>query len=353
MVRTVGDIPSGDFCMSTSSQQAILDGIITQNEEVRQLKQNLPKIANTDSPVLLCGETGTGKGLIAESIHKLSRRGNKRFLAQSCAAIPDTLLESTFFGTEKGSFTGAESKRGLFELADGGTLFLDEINSMNAALQAKLLKALEDKTIRRVGGKDDIPFDVRIICATNEDPQRLLDSGRMRSDFYYRVGVVQLHLSPLRKRPEDILPLADHFVQYFNQKMELSISGLSSMTKDLFLHWSWPGNIRELRNVIEGAFNIEESSLITLNSVQMLLDRFDSVSAAPDPVNTGAFQNARTEIHEILSHGPVNLKQLLEQYEASIIREALTQTDRLNAAASLLSMSPQKLQYRIEKLGLK
>ena len=353
VVRTVGDIPSGDFCMSTSSQQAILDGIITQNEEVRQLKQNLPKIANTDSPVLLCGETGTGKGLIAESIHKLSRRGNKRFLAQSCAAIPDTLLESTFFGTEKGSFTGAESKRGLFELADGGTLFLDEINSMNAALQAKLLKALEDKTIRRVGGKDDIPFDVRIICATNEDPQRLLDSGRMRSDFYYRVGVVQLHLSPLRKRPEDILPLADHFVQYFNQKMELSISGLSSMTKDLFLHWSWPGNIRELRNVIEGAFNIEESSLITLNSVQMLLDRFDSVSAAPNPVNTGAFQNARTEIHEILSHGPVNLKQLLEQYEASIIREALTQTDRLNAAASLLSMSPQKLQYRIEKLGLK
>lgn len=353
VVRTVGDITSGDFCISTSSQQAILDGIITQNEEVRQLKQNLPKIANTDSPVLLCGETGTGKGLIAESIHKLSRRGNKRFLAQSCAAIPDTLLESTFFGTEKGSFTGAESKRGLFELADGGTLFLDEINSMNAAMQAKLLKALEDKTVRRVGGKDDIPFDVRIICATNEEPQHLLDSGRMRSDFYYRIGVVQLHLPPLRERPEDILPLADHFVQYFNQKMDLSISGLSSMTKDLFLHWSWPGNIRELRNVIEGAFNIEESSLITLNSVQILLDRFGSVPIISVPTSNSTDQDLQSGIHEILSHGPVDLKQLLEQYEASIIREALSQTDRLNAAASLLSMSPQKLQYRIEKLGLK
>ena len=180
VVRSVGDIPAGEPCLSVPSQKTILDGIITQSECVRQLKQNLPKIAYTGSPVLLCGETGTGKGLIAESIHKLSKRANKRLLAQSCAAIPDTLLESTFFGTEKGSFTGAESKRGLFELADGGTLFLDEINSMNVFMQAKLLKALEDKTIRRVGGKDDIPFDVRIICATNEEPQQLIDSGRIR-----------------------------------------------------------------------------------------------------------------------------------------------------------------------------
>lgn len=353
VVRSVGDIPAGEPCLSVPSQKTILDGIITQSECVRQLKQNLPKIAYTGSPILLCGETGTGKGLIAESIHKLSKRTNKRLLAQSCAAIPDTLLESTFFGTEKGSFTGAESKQGLFELADGGTLFLDEINSMNVSMQAKLLKALEDKTIRRVGGKDDIPFDVRIICATNEEPQQLIDSGRMRSDFYYRIGVVQLHLPPLRKRSEDILPLADHFVQYFNQKMGLSIAGLSSMTKDLFLNWSWPGNIRELRNVIEGAFNIEESPLITLNSVQTLLDRFRSASTAPAPDAVRPEQSGRSEICEALANGPVDLKQLLEQYEAGIIREALAQTDRLSAAANLLSISPQKLQYRIEKLGLK
>lgn len=224
---------------------------------------------------------------------------------------------------------------------------------MNVSMQAKLLKALEDKTIRRVGGKDDIPFDVRIICATNEEPQQLIDSGRMRSDFYYRIGVVQLHLPPLRKRSEDILPLADHFVQYFNQKMGLSIAGLSSMTKDLFLNWSWPGNIRELRNVIEGAFNIEESPLITLNSVQTLLDRFCSASTAPAPDAVRPEQSGRSEICEALANGPVDLKQLLEQYEAGIIREALAQTDRLSAAANLLSISPQKLQYRIEKLGLK
>ena len=214
-------------------------------------------------------------------------------------------------------------------------------------------KALEDKTIRRVGGKDDIPFDVRIICATNEEPQQLIDSGRMRSDFYYRIGVVQLHLPPLRERSEDILPLADHFVQYFNQKMGLSIAGLSSMTKDLFLNWSWPGNIRELRNVIEGAFNIEESPLITLNSVQTLLDRFRSASTAPAPDAVRPEQSGLSEICEAIANGPVDLKQLLEQYEAGIIREALAQTDRLSAAANLLSIPPQKLQYRIEKLGLK
>ena len=172
--------------------QSALDDIVTQNAAMEQLKRVVKEVAKNDSATLIYGEAGTGKELFAQALHLLSARKDKPFIAQNCAAIPVNLLESMFFGTDRGGFTGAESKKGLFELADGGTLFLDEINSMDTAMQAKLLKVLEEQKVRRIGGKEDIHFHVRIVCASNEVPERLIEEGRLRSDFYYRVGVVRL-----------------------------------------------------------------------------------------------------------------------------------------------------------------
>ena len=341
-----------------AAAHSVLDDIVTQNEEMHRLKSMIRSIAQNDSATLIYGETGTGKELFAEALHSLSSRSGKPFLAQNCAAIPDNLLESMFFGTEKGGFTGAESKKGLFELANGGTLFLDEINSMDIAMQAKLLKALEEQKVRRIGGREDIRFDVRIVCASNEDPEVLVQEGRLRSDFYYRIGVVRLRLPPLRDRREDILPLADHYIRIYNQRMHKQILGLSQMTKDLFLRWSWPGNVRELKNTIEGAFNMESSAMITLDSVQGLLEKLErqtsgSDPAALEPPAAPAGLPSLQQVQEQLRRGSVDLKELLDEYESAVISEALRQTHRLNAAAEKLSMSPQKLQYRLERLGLK
>lgn len=336
---------------------SVLDDIVTENEEMGRLKNAIRSIAKNDSATLIYGETGTGKELFAEALHSLSSRRDKPFLAQNCAAIPENLLESMFFGTEKGGFTGAESKKGLFELADGGTLFLDEINSMDIAMQAKLLKALEEQKVRRIGGREDIRFDVRIVCASNEEPERLIQEGRLRADFYYRIGVVRLRLPPLRERTEDIIPLAEHYIRTYNQRMHKQILGLSQMTKDLFLRWSWPGNVRELKNTIEGAFNMESSPLITLESVRGLLEKLERQEEREGQAPTAEALDQQpltlAQIQARLQEGRVDLKTLLTRYEAGIITAALRQTHRLNAAAEKLSISPQKLQYRMEKLGLK
>lgn len=352
------DIADGGNERAVPSRQSALDDIVTQNAAMEQLKRMVKEVAKNDSATLIYGETGTGKELFAQALHVLSARKDKPFIAQNCAAIPVNLLESMFFGTERGGFTGAESKKGLFELANGGTLFLDEINSMDTAMQAKLLKVLEEQKVRRIGGKEDVRFDVRIVCASNEVPERLIEEGRLRSDFYYRVGVVRLWLPPLRERPEDIPLLTQHYINQYNKKMGRHIRGLSQMTQDLFQRWSWPGNIRELKNTIEGAFNIETSDLITLDSVQGLWSKMEretkpAVEVAEGPLPAVEEPGSLVQVREQLRRGRVDLGQLLAQYEAAVISEALRQTNRLNAAAEKLSISPQKLQYRMEKLKLK
>lgn len=354
----IADRTDGESHRTVPSEQSALDNIVTRNAAMEQLKRMVKEVAKNDSATLIYGETGTGKELFAQALHVLSTRKDKPFIAQNCAAIPVNLLESMFFGTERGGFTGAESKKGLFELANGGTLFLDEINSMDTAMQAKLLKVLEEQKVRRIGGKEDVHFDVRIVCASNEVPERLIEEGRLRSDFYYRVGVVRLWLPPLRERPEDIPLLTKHYIHQYNQKMGRHIQGLSQMTQDLFQRWTWPGNIRELKNTIEGAFNVETSDLITLDSVKGLWDKMEGESQpaqeVPDGPQPAAVEpGSLAQIREQLSRGKVDLGQMLAQYEAAIITEALRQTSRLNAAAEKLSISPQKLQYRMEKLKLK
>ena len=250
-----------------------LDHIITQDTAMLALKERIRNVAPLDSSVLIYGETGTGKELVAESLHSEGKRSGKPFVSQNCAAIPSNLLESLFFGTEKGSYTGALTRKGLLEEADGGTLFLDEINSMEIGLQAKLLKVLEEKKVRRLGGSRDIPFDVRIVAAVNEDPAKLIREHRLREDLYYRLGVVRITLPPLRKRKGDIALLTRHFIERYNQKMKRDIRGISEQALRRLEQYRWPGNVRELQNVVEGAYVSARSEMLMVDHMTDILDQ--------------------------------------------------------------------------------
>ena len=245
--------------------------IITKDEHMIQLKDNLLKIASTNSSVLIYGETGTGKELFAQSIHSASKRKDGPFIVQNCSAIPNTLLESIFFGTVKGSYTGAESRKGLFELADSGTLFLDEINSMDINMQSKILRVLEEKKVRRIGCEKDVAFDVRIISAVNEKPEVVLNQGKVRTDLYYRLSPVQITIPPLRERKSDIPFLTDYFINYFNKTMHRNILGITEDALDVLRNYSWAGNVRELKNIIEGCFNIVDDGFLTRENIPAYL----------------------------------------------------------------------------------
>ncbi len=344
-----------------SEDDGVLSAIVTKSQKLKRIKDRLPEIARNDSNVFLYGETGTGKEIFARAIHLLSNRKNHPMITQNCAAIPQNLMESTFFGTETGGFTGAENKLGLFELANHGTLFLDEINSMDIQMQAKLLTAMEKGVIRRVGGQRDIPFDTRIICASNEQPQVLMQSGRFREDFYYRISSVKISIPPLRERREDIIPLTEHYIKLYDRKMGKSITGLTEMTLEMFMNWYWPGNVRELRNTIESAFNFETTDKITLGSISELLEEINNKGAEYHAglIESGnkALSDGQSSdierVKQMLAAGCVNIEELLEDYERKIILEALKQNRKLKVAAEKLGISPQRLDYRLRKLNLK
>ena len=344
-----------------SEDDGVLSAIVTKSQKLKRIKDRLPEIAKNDSNVFLYGETGTGKEIFARAIHLLSNRKNHPMITQNCAAIPQNLMESTFFGTETGGFTGAENKLGLFELANHGTLFLDEINSMDVQMQAKLLTAMEKGVIRRVGGQRDIPFDTRIICASNEQPQVLMQSGRFREDFYYRISSVKISIPPLRERREDIIPLTEHYIKLYDRKICKSITGLTEMTLETFMNWYWPGNVRELRNTIESAFNFETTDKITLGSISELLEEINNKGAEYHAglIESGnkALSDGQSSdierVKQMLAAGCVNIEELLEDYERKIILEALKQNRKLKVAAEKLGISPQRLDYRLRKLNLK
>ncbi|MBW2121697.1 MAG: sigma-54-dependent Fis family transcriptional regulator, partial [Deltaproteobacteria bacterium] len=218
-------------------------------------KAYLLKVAATDSTVLITGETGTGKELAAEMIHKKSPRHKKPFVCINCAALPDTLLESELFGFERGAFTGAlASKQGKFELARGGTVLLDEIGDMSHYAQAKLLRAIEKKEVSHLGGKQDIPVDVRVIAATNQDPEQMVAQGKFRKDLYYRLNVARIHLPPLHDQKEDILCLLNHYMAEMNRRFRRRVEGFTEEALASLLHYDWPGNVRELKNLLEATF---------------------------------------------------------------------------------------------------
>lgn len=312
-----------------------IDNIIGNSSEIKKLKSDILKICETKSNVLIYGETGTGKELIAQSIHSHSNRNNKPFITQNCAAIPHTLLESIFFGTTKGSFTGALDKPGIFEMANGGTIFLDEINSMDLSLQAKILRALEYKTITRVGGSSPMNIDVRIIAATNEDPKVCIAKELLRMDLYYRLSSVQIKLPSLRERIEDIYPLADHYINFYNREMKKDIKGIDDEVYTLFKNYDWPGNIRELKNVLETAFNLSDSSYITLRNLpEYILE--DSIG----------FPN------DISVERNLPLREAVEDFEKSYILSQTVGITSLVELADKLHISKQLLNHKIKKYNL-
>ena len=318
--------------------------IIGRSPEVQYVRMQVDRIARTSSSVLIYGETGTGKEMVAQSIHSASRRSGCPFLSQNCAAIPDNLLESLFFGTARGSYTGAEDRAGLFERAHGGTLFLDEINSMDIALQAKLLRVLEDRQVTRIGGNKSFDVDVRIIAATNKDPAICAKDGTLRPDLFYRLSGVTIELPPLRRRTGDIELLTNFFISQFNAQMQMEISGVSQDVKTILKNYEWPGNVREFRNAIEGAFNFCEGRIITV----------------PDlPAYITAEMNLDNILPEDSRSGGMglpwmgSLKKSMDSYEQFLIRKAIDNFSTLSAAAEYLGITRQALNQKMKKYGIK
>lgn len=326
-------------------QTYTLEDIITQSAKMEILKKKIPMIAKTDSSVLIYGETGTGKELVAQAIHQCSSRRSKRFIAQNCAAIPVNLLEGILFGTTKGTYTGAENKPGLFEIADGGTLFLDEINSMELSIQSKILKAIEEKQATRLGGVDPIKFDVKIISAMNIDPMECVETGKVREDLFYRLSVVQLNIPPLRERKEDISILTEYFIHLFNKKMKMDILSVDEEVEDIFQNHHWKGKVRELKNIMEGAFNIASGRMIRKKDLPEYLIKPTLLSQEDEH-----FSLSRRKLD---FEGNISLETEVAQFEKHLIEMVLDSSANLSEAARILGISRQSLNYKLEKYNLK
>lgn len=313
------------------------ESIIGQNEDFLTAIQYARKAAMSSSSVLIYGETGTGKELVAQSIHYASSRADKPFVAQNCAALPEALLEGILFGTVKGGFTGAIDRPGLFEQANGGTIFLDEINSMGLQLQSKLLRVLQEGYIRRVGGLKDVSIDVRIIASTNEEPYDAIEKGNFRKDLFYRLNVIPITLPPLRERKDDIPLLANWFIYKFNKKLNKNVQGIDPEVLEAFQDYKWPGNIRELENAIEGAMNIVEREEI------LKKEHF------PPQVNAKIF--AFYQRHSLSSNE--TLTDVLAKIEKDLILEALKFSNHnISKAAEKLGIKRQTLQHKLKKYNI-
>jgi len=311
--------------------------------------------ASEASSVLLLGESGTGKDLVAKAIHYGSSRADQPFIAINCAAIPATLIESELFGHEKGAFTDAKGrKEGLFEQAQGGTLFLDEIGELEPGLQAKLLRVLEEGSFRRVGGLKDLPLDVRVVAASNRDLKAESDTGRFRLDLYYRLSVIQIDLPPLRERGDDVLLLTKYYIAHFNERLRKRIRGLAPEVEKIFRGYSWPGNVRELRNVIERVMILEDSDVITAGWLPRGLVRDERPTSPPPVVGVShvpevaapSFRLPATQSFQLPDEGIE-----LERVELSLVRQAMERSGgNQTRAAELLGVSRDQLRYRLKKI---
>ncbi|MGG4490583.1 sigma-54 interaction domain-containing protein [Metabacillus idriensis] len=312
---------------SSNGTKYVLGDIITASKNLLMTKTLVKKAAKTSSNVLVYGETGTGKELIVQAIHNESQRRDAPFIAQNCAALPEALLESLLFGTAKGSYTGAVDRAGLFELSHGGTLFLDELQSMPLNLQAKLLRVIDDGTIRRIGSSHSIHVNVRVIAAMNISPEQCLSEQKMREDLYYRLNVFGINLPPLRERPLDIPLLISSFIKSYNHEFQKRIGGLADEAQDLLKRHSWPGNVRELKHCIEYAMNMCEGNRIHIEHLPPYLQNMKAAAKIPH------------SLHEKIS--------LIER---KIIQEALAECEsNILKTAKLLQIPRQTLQYKLKK----
>ena len=317
---------------------ANFEEMIGESSALVHVFKSISQVAPTDYTVLILGETGTGKELIARAVHNRSSRKGKALIKVNCAALPPQLIESELFGHEKGSFTGATEKRiGKFELAHGGTIFLDEIGELPIELQPKLLRVLQEREIERIGGKGPISLDVRIIAATNRDLQAEISAGRFRSDLFYRLNVFPIKLPPLRERNEDLMPLAMHFLQKISKKLGKCLTGISESTKQQMLNYHWPGNIRELEHLLDRAAIMASSPVISL--VEPLLP---GPSSVPDLAIS-----AKPSIHNIKPHDQAEKDNIVEALKVANFR-----IRGKNGAAQLLNLKPTTLEAKMARMGI-
>ncbi|MCC6394619.1 MAG: sigma 54-interacting transcriptional regulator [Bryobacterales bacterium] len=312
--------------------------MVAESQAMRDIASFVRRVAASEATTILIeGENGTGKDLIAKTVHYSSMRQAEPFIAINCAAIPETLLESELFGYEKGAFTDARAqKRGLFELADKGTLFLDEVGEIPLILQAKLLRVLEEQTFRRLGGLKDITLDVRVIAATNRNLREAVKEGAFRQDLYFRINVIHIQIPPLRERRADILPLARHFIEHYNHKFKRQILGISPEAEHVMVHHDWPGNVREVRNAVERAMILEDSSYITSSSLPLSLSEHTEAASA-----------AQTEV---FPDGGLSLQET----ERHLLVRALEKTGgNQTQAARLLRITRDTLRYKMKKFNLR
>jgi arginine utilization regulatory protein len=316
-----------------------LHDLLTRNPAFQRTKDEAKKLAKSDAPILVYGESGTGKELFVQGVHHESHRSSEAFIAQNCAAIPETLLESILFGTAKGSYTGAVDRKGLFELADGGTLFLDELHTMPIELQAKLLRVLEDGMVRRVGSSQSISVNVRVIAAMNVYPSNALQAQTLRADLYYRLNVFTFSLIPLRERKEDILFLTEHFIKEFNQKLSKNINGYEERLENFFMNYQWPGNVRELKHTVEYMMNVCEVKQLSSEDLPSILRHL--------PIATTTTAKTSSISGELDS---LSLRKSIEKLEKDLIINALELSEgNINKAAKLLEIPRQTLQYKLKK----
>jgi len=314
--------------------------MIGKSKEMLKVYSTVKKVADTPANVLILGESGTGKELVARGIHEHSSRRTKPFVVVNCGGVPENLLESEFFGYMKGSFSGAYAdKPGLFEVASGGTIFLDEIGELYPFLQVKLLRVVQEKTFRRIGGADDITVDVRIVSATNQDLEERVKQGEFREDLFYRLNVIPIQVPPLRERKEDIPILASHFIEKYSQEFGKEVKKISPYALQLLIQYPFPGNIRELENIIERSVALESGNIILPENL-VISDQKDDAGAPSFDIE--------------LDNGGIDLNEELKKIEKFLIEKALKKTNYSKTkAAKYLNVSYDSFLYRLEKLDIR
>jgi DNA-binding NtrC family response regulator len=319
-------------------RESAVENIVAKSPAMTLVVRLIRRVATSEaSTILLLGESGVGKGLVARALHFAGPAWEKPFMNITATALPETLLESELFGHEKGAFTDARvQKKGLFELADGGSVFLDEIGDLSQGLQGKLLRVLEDKAFRRVGGTRDIQVAVRIIAATNKDLAKEVEAGRFRGDLYFRLKVIPIEIPPLRDRREDLVPLAESFLEHFNREFHKSVRGIDAGAVELMQQYGWPGNVRELRNAIERAVLLTDGEILSKDDLPTEL----RARQHPPKGAAAGFTLPSAGVH-------------LEELERDLVRQALERTrGNRSRAARLLGMNRDQIRYRIEKFQL-
>ena len=326
--------------------------ILGDSPQITKVRERITRVAPTNSTILITGESGTGKELVARAIHSQSKRSARPFVPLNCGALPETLLESELFGHEKGAFTSADStKKGLVEAAERGSIFLDEIGEMSLMMQVKLLRFLQERRFRRVGGTEEKDADVRVIAATNQDLAKMVETGDFRRDLFYRVNVIKVDVPPLRERKEDILPLAQHFIDKFNRQMGKELQGLAPSARRTLESYTWRGNVRELENVIERAVALEDNDMVQAESLDLGdipgQDRRFPQHTVREPSAAIGGASAR------LPESGFMLEQHVQNIEREYLAQALQQAGGVKVrAAGLLGMSFRSFRYYLKKYHL-